>query len=140
MNNYFKIHKQKNVYKEYNKTESHLKGGIIGLKSKSYSRITNNQIESLRKDIVRLTKRNCKILIRIDMNYSTTKKSIGSRMGKGVGNFDKYVCYLKKGSIILEFFYSTLMSKIYFKKILMTISKKLGVLSSIFEKNIKGIS
>jgi len=61
VNNYFKIHKQKNVYKEYNKTESHLKGEIIGLKSKSYSRITNNQVESLRKDIVRLTKRNCAI-------------------------------------------------------------------------------
>ena len=63
MNNYFKIHKQKNVYKEYNKTESHLKGGIIGLKSKSYSRITNNQVESLRKDIVMLIKQNCEISV-----------------------------------------------------------------------------
>jgi ribosomal protein L16 len=139
MNNIIKIHKPRNIYKKHNKKSNYLKGSIIGLKSKSYAKITPNQIESVRKDLVKLTKRNCKILIRLDINTPTTKKSIGSRMGKGIGVFNKYINYLKKGTIILELFYNTLISKHFLIKILVIISKKFSFGVSIFDRTIKGI-
>jgi large subunit ribosomal protein L16 len=134
-----KIHKRFNVYKETNKRASSLKGGIIGLKSMGYAQISLNQIESARKYISRSTKRNCKLLIRIKNNIPISKKSIGSRMGKGKGIITEYVCNLKKGTVIFEIFTSTIISNMMLQKILLVISKKLSITIAIFSKNIKGL-
>jgi large subunit ribosomal protein L16 len=139
MKNIIKIHKPRNIRKERSKKSNYLKGSIIGLKSKSYAKITNNQIEAVRKDLVKLTKRNCKMLIRLHINIPTTKKSVGSRMGKGIGIFNNYINYLKKGTIILELFYNTLISKVFLIKILGLISKKFSFVVSILDRKIKGI-
>jgi large subunit ribosomal protein L16 len=50
-----------------------------------------------------LTRREGRFLIRVFLNQSTTKKSKGSRMGKGVGPIDSWVIDVKAGQIIFEF-------------------------------------
>jgi len=73
------------------------------------------------------------------MNIDHTKKSIGARMGKGVGSFDKSVCNLKKGTVIFEIFFSTIVSKHELLEALILSSKKLSIPVEIFQKSIKGI-
>jgi ribosomal protein L16/L10AE len=56
-----KEHKQLNIYKEKRKIASTVKEGILGLKSLGTKQITSYQIESARRCISRLTKRNSKL-------------------------------------------------------------------------------
>lgn len=83
--------------------------GIICVKSLSYGILTDNQLEAVRRCILRKIKRKGIIWIRVQCNYPITKKSIGSRMGKGVGSIKYYISNIKKGRILLEL--QTLMSK-----------------------------
>lgn len=56
-----KQHKQLKIYKEKRKIASITKEGILGLKSLGAKQITSHQIESARRCISRLTKRNSKV-------------------------------------------------------------------------------
>lgn len=62
--------------------------GDIGLKAVSSGFLTFKQIEAARRTISRLTGRGNKIWIRVYPDHLLTKKSKGSRMGKGVGSPD----------------------------------------------------
>jgi large subunit ribosomal protein L16 len=75
----------------------------MGLRVLESCRLTPKQLESIRRVFVRLTRREGRFFIRVFINHSTTKKSKGSRMGKGVGSFDKEVIDVKAGQIIFEF-------------------------------------
>lgn len=77
--------------------------GIMGVRVLESCRITLKQLEAIRRIFVRVTKREGRFFIRMHLNQSVTKKSKGSRMGKGVGSIDKWVIDVKPGQIIFEF-------------------------------------
>jgi large subunit ribosomal protein L16 len=83
---YKKIHKKKKII-NINKTFlGSLQLGCFGLKAVTSGILTSKQIESVRRIIVRLTKRVGRIFIRIFFCHPLTSKGLLSRMGKGVGS------------------------------------------------------
>jgi ribosomal protein L16 len=87
-------------YKKYHKPSSfllycneqkkfYLKKGQIALRSLENVKLTYNQIEACRKSIRRILNKKGVIILRVNTNVSLTKKSLGSRMGKGKGTHDK---------------------------------------------------
>jgi large subunit ribosomal protein L16 len=76
------------IKKNKNYNFNYLKQGIIGVRVLESCQITLKQLESIRRVFVRATKREGRFIIRMHLNQSVTKKSKGSRMGKGVGSVD----------------------------------------------------
>jgi len=111
----------------------------LGLKALKHCFLTKNQVESTRKVINKYLKRNCKIWIKLNKSIPTTKKAISSRMGKGIGKINNYIFIVKKGMIICELLYSTLITENLMKTVLKTASRKLPILTSIYYKKINGI-
>ena len=64
--------------------------------------ITNRQIEAARIAITRHIKRGGKVWIRIFPDVPYTKKPAETRMGKGKGAPDGWVCVIKPGRILYE--------------------------------------
>jgi len=60
-------------------------------------------------------------------------------MGKGIGKLNKYIYIIKKGMVIFELLYSTLLSRNVIKNILKVASFKLPIMTSIYYKKLKGI-
>ena len=106
--------------------------------STSYSHITLNQVETLRRFLVRFL--NKKLKKRMIRKYSITcalfKKSKNSRMGKGIGKFDKWYGQLKPGTILFEFTLYAILNK----KLLTSfysISKRMPFKFKIFTRELK---
>merc|ERR1739845_117438 len=83
-------------------TKNALKFGKYGLQSLEPSWITSSQIEAARRVIMRLTKRNASLWIRIFPDKPITSRSTESRMGSGKGNVDFWVAIAKPGLILFE--------------------------------------
>jgi large subunit ribosomal protein L16 len=66
------------------------------------ARITPIQLESIRRVVVRKTQRQGKMWLRSFIDQPLTKKSKGSRMGKGTGSVNLWVLDIKVGQILLE--------------------------------------
>jgi large subunit ribosomal protein L16 len=64
--------------------------------------ITDRQIEATRVAITRYIKRGGKVWIRIFPDKPVTKKPAETRMGKGKGAPDHWVCVVKPGRILFE--------------------------------------
>jgi len=60
-------------------------------------------------------------------------------MGKGIGKIHSFIYIVKKGMIIFELLYSTLVSRNLIKTVLITASRKLPISTSIYYKKINGI-
>jgi len=76
--------------------------GTYGLKATERGKITSRQIESARIAIVRHIKRGGKIWIRIFPDHPVTKKPLETRMGKGKGGVEYYICKIRPGRILYE--------------------------------------
>ena len=76
--------------------------GEFGLKSLESSWITARQIEAARVAITRYLRRKGKLWIRIFPDKPATKKPAETRMGKGKGNPEFWVCVVKPGRIMFE--------------------------------------
>ena len=76
--------------------------GEFGLKSLESSWITARQIEAARVAITRYLRRKGKLWIRIFPDRPATKKPAETRMGKGKGNPEFWVCVVKPGRIMFE--------------------------------------
>lgn len=76
--------------------------GEFGLKAMEGYKVTPNQIESMRRVIVRELAKKGKLFIKIFSDKPITKKPIGVRMGGGKGSVDKWVCIVKPGKILFE--------------------------------------
>ena len=101
-NKYKKYHKIKKIYKKQRSNLIFMSKGFYGLKVLESGLITPKQLETVRRVIVKLTKRTSKILINIFFNQPLTKKPLLSRMGKGSGSIDSWISYIKKGKIFIE--------------------------------------
>ena len=76
--------------------------GEYGLKALEPKWITNRQIESARVAITRHLKRAGKLWIRLFPDKPVTKKPAETRMGKGKGAPEYWVCPVKPGRIMFE--------------------------------------
>ena len=81
-------------------TELHF--GTYGLMAQEGAWITANQIEAARIAMTRYMKRGGKVWINIFPHMPLTKKSIGTRMGKGKGAVEAWVAVVKEGKILFE--------------------------------------
>ena len=104
--------------------------GNYAIIAKESGYITNIQIESSRKVLRKLFKKQAKILRKIFTNKTLTKKPQSLRMGKGKGNNKYWYYFLKKGEIIFELNGLNLNKKI--KKLLL---KKISLKTLILQNN-----
>jgi large subunit ribosomal protein L16 len=64
--------------------------------------VTNRQIEAARVALTREMKRGGKVWIRIFPDKPVTKKPAETRMGKGKGAPEEWVCVIRPGKILFE--------------------------------------
>jgi large subunit ribosomal protein L16 len=76
--------------------------GDYGLKAMRVSYVTDRQIEAARIAMTRYVKRGGKIWIRIFPDKPITKKPQETRMGKGKGAPEGWVCIVRPGRILFE--------------------------------------
>lgn len=76
--------------------------GNYGLLAVEGGWITANQIEAARVAMTRYMKRGGNVYLNIFPHMPLTKKSIGSRQGKGKGAVDSWVAVVKEGKIMFE--------------------------------------
>ena len=76
--------------------------GAVGLKALEPGRITSRQIEAARRAIVRRTRRQGKIWIRVFPDVPVSKKPTEVRMGKGKGSVEYWVARVRPGKILFE--------------------------------------
>jgi large subunit ribosomal protein L16 len=76
--------------------------GQFGLMAAEPGWITNRQIEASRVSLTRAMKRGGKVWIRIFPDKPITKKPAETRMGKGKGNPEGWVCVVKPGRVMFE--------------------------------------
>lgn len=81
---------------------SQLTFGEYGLKALENGWVTDRQIEASRVALMRHTRRGGKIWVRIFPDKPVTKKPQETRMGKGKGAPEYWVCVVKKGRILFE--------------------------------------
>ena len=76
--------------------------GEFGLMALESTWITDRQIESARVAITRHVRRGGKVWIRLFPAKPVTVKPAETRMGKGKGSPDHWVCPVKRGRILFE--------------------------------------
>lgn len=105
--------------------------GEYGLKALESDFITNRQIESARKVIVRYTRKIGKIWIRIFPDVPITKKWLEMPMGKGKGDVDKFTARVKRGRVMFEI---NGLDEERAKTVLLAAAKKLPVKTTVIAK------
>jgi large subunit ribosomal protein L16 len=81
---------------------STLSFGDYGLKATVCGWVTDRQIEAARIAMTRTIKRGGKVWIRIFPDKPITKKPAETRMGKGKGAPEQWVCVIRPGRILFE--------------------------------------
>jgi large subunit ribosomal protein L16 len=81
---------------------SSLSFGDYGLKALECGWITSRQIEAARIAMTRYIKRGGKVWIRLFPDKPITKKPAETRMGKGKGAPEEWVCVIRPGKILFE--------------------------------------
>ena len=76
--------------------------GTIGLKSKTFGRLTTNQIKTIRQTINKVMKKQGRLKLNIFPQTPITKKPLEIRMGKGKGSVDHWVYKVKSGMLLFE--------------------------------------
>jgi large subunit ribosomal protein L16 len=76
--------------------------GDYGLKVMRCGWITDRQIEAARIAMTRFIKRGGKVWIRLFPDKPITKKPAETRMGKGKGAPEQWVCVVRPGKIMFE--------------------------------------
>jgi large subunit ribosomal protein L16 len=76
--------------------------GDFGVKAEQAGWITSRQIEAARVAMTRFIKRGGKIWIRLFPDKPVTKKPAETRMGKGKGAPEEWVCVVKPGRVLYE--------------------------------------
>ena len=76
--------------------------GEYGLQALQPCWLTNRELEAGRIAMTRFVKRGGKIWIRVFPDKSFTKKPAETRMGKGKGAPDSWVCVVRPGRVLFE--------------------------------------
>lgn len=83
-------------------TGNYVAFGDYGLKATTSGYLTNRQIESARKVIVRVTRKFGRIWLRVFPDLPFTKKGLEMPMGSGKGDVDTYRTRIKPGRVLFE--------------------------------------
>lgn len=83
-------------------TGSEVSFGEYGLKAMEPAWVSSRQIEAARIAITRHVKRGSKVWIRVFPDKPITKKPAETRMGKGKGAPEYWVCVVRPGRILYE--------------------------------------
>jgi large subunit ribosomal protein L16 len=78
------------------------KQGQISLVAKENGKITNFQIEAIRRFLRRFLKKKAQMFVQIFPNIPITKKPKDIRQGRGKGNVKYWTDLLQKGDVIIE--------------------------------------
>src|SRR3977135_3974010 len=81
---------------------STLSFGDYGLKAMRCGWVSDREIEAARIAMTRYIKRGGKVWIRLFPDKPITKKPAETRMGKGKGAPDQWVCVVRPGKILFE--------------------------------------
>jgi large subunit ribosomal protein L16 len=76
--------------------------GDYGVKASTAGWVTSRQIEAARVAMTRFVKRGGKIWIRMFPDKPITKKPAETRMGKGKGAPEEWVCVVRPGLVLYE--------------------------------------
>ena len=95
-----KVHKGRMKGKAW--TGSDVSFGDFGLMATTCGRMTSRQIEAARIAMTRYVKRGGRVWIRIFPAKPITRKPAETRMGKGKGAPDHWVCTIKPGMMLYE--------------------------------------
>jgi large subunit ribosomal protein L16 len=76
--------------------------GTLGIKALKSKRLKVEQIESLRKALIKKLKGKGKIWIRVFPQLSVTAKPVETRMGKGKGSVDYWCAQVNAGRVLFE--------------------------------------
>lgn len=76
--------------------------GEFGLMALEADWVTNRQIEAARIAMTRYIRRGGRVWIRIFPDKPITKKPLETRMGKGKGPVEGWVCVIKPGRVLFE--------------------------------------
>jgi large subunit ribosomal protein L16 len=106
--------------------------GDYGLQTLDHGLITARQIEAARVAMTRHAKRGGKIWIRIFPDKPMTKRPPETRMGKGKGSPEYWVCPVKPGRVMYEMEGVT---RDIAREALRLAAHKLGVRTRILERN-----
>ena len=115
-----KMHKLRFIGKTLRNTK--LRFGNIGIQALEGFRLTSKLIETIKKTILRYSKKKTKIWIKIFPDRSITMRSKDSRMGSGKGSVKNWIAMIFPGVIMFEL-------KILTKKLIL---KLLSVLKDKF--------
>ena len=119
-----KVHRKKNV-KLSSTSKILLKENSFGLKAIEYGLLSSKILEITKNMITKkLKKKDGFLKVNCYPNLPITKKSLNMRMGKGVGNIDKWVFLVKKGYIIFEL---SGVNETTAKSVLLSVSNKLPI-------------
>jgi len=99
---YFRKPNRKILRTTYENKSNRLHFGDFGLQALQHGFLTAKQIEAVRRTITAKLKRKGKVWIRAFPDYPRTAKPKEVRMGRGKGNVDHWVCYVKPGRILFE--------------------------------------
>lgn len=94
--------RQKGRIKGEAKGGNNLDFGSFAIQAIDRGFLTSRQIEASRRAMTRHMKRGGKVWIRVFPDKPVTKKPAETRMGKGKGSLDHWVCPVKPGRIIFE--------------------------------------
>ena len=86
----------------YAKGQTSVQFGDFGLKALETGWVTNRQIEAARIAMTRKIKRGGKVWINVFPDKPFTKKPAETRMGKGKGSPEGWVCVIKPGRVMFE--------------------------------------
>ena len=95
-----KVHRGRRRGEAKGQTQVHF--GDYGIKALETGWVTNRQIEAARIAMTRKIKRGGKVWINVFPDKPFTKKPAETRMGKGKGAPELWVCVIKPGRMIFE--------------------------------------
>ena len=130
-----KKHKNKVDLLNYNFYISNFNCGRYGFKTTKSIRLTYYQIEAVRKAINFNFKKRLKFWPKVNFNEPVTSKSIGTRMGRGVGSLDYWVCNIPKDTFLIELsslYYGIQVKRLY--KLLFIIIKRIKIPLIFFKR------
>ena len=97
---YRKVHRGRR--KGLSKNGREIMYGDYGLVAVEPVWLSAKQIESARVTLARRVKKDGKLFIRVFPQKPITKKPAETRMGKGKGNVEEWVCVVKRERIVFE--------------------------------------
>ena len=121
----------KKIKKTKSSSKFFLSKGVFGLRSLETFKISFAEVEAIRK-IISFNYKSVKVWFNISFNIPLKAKPLESRMGKGKGKLQHWVCTVKKGDVFLEL--DSLYSKAVIDKIFRLVAEKLQVKSKKIKK------